>query len=85
MFDKGEIISLDNEKLIIIVTLNKNNHYYAFANKLDNNEITEDYYIIEKNNEKISKVIDENIINEIFPDIQNELKKEINDLGINVG
>ena len=76
--NKGEIIAYEDKKYIVLVNLEEDGKKYAFVNELkDEEEITSDYYIFVLKDGNINKIIDENLINRLFPKIQELLKKEL--------
>ena len=74
----GDIIRFDDKKFIILSLIEDNNKNYVFVNQVNDAEddITEDYYLVEINNGNYTKIVDENEIQRLFPKVQEQLKKE---------
>ena len=77
-FKKGDIITLEGNNFIIVVTFENENEEYALVNQLTPNQedVTQDYYIITKKNNEYQKIKDENIIKGLEPKMQEVLKLE---------
>ena len=72
----GDIIVLDNRDWLILTQFIYNNEKYSFVNGININteEFSEDYCLVDSN---YNKVMDEELIEKIFPLIQESLKKEM--------
>lgn len=83
----GDIVSVADERFIVLTSIVDNNINYVFANKLDSENIdtTEDYYVLRYGSENsFIKVTDDNEINRLFPKIQEGLKQSMIENGINL-
>ena len=88
MYNKsGDIINIGNEKFIILTKFNDNGKNYAFINKVNDaeDEITGDYFVILINeNNSFEKLTDEQEINRLFPIVQENLKREFAENGLDI-
>ena len=81
MLNKGDIISLNQNKYIIIELLDYNNEKYAFTNKLkDIEEIGEDFYILKINGNNGNIITDEKLIETLLEKFKNMLNEDIDNL-----
>ena len=66
MIEKGEIITLENNKDYVIsnILIEKNIKYYLLL-KLDENEVTDEFLIVKENNENSFEIVPEDDFNEI--------------------
>ena len=72
------VIAVKSKKYIIVETIEHDNKTYVFTNEIVNEEdLTEDYYIFEAINEKFNLITDEELINILLPKFQEKLKKTI--------
>ena len=82
-FDVADVIEYEGKDWIILTEFVEDNKRYAFVNNvnLDTGEVGQDYYLMEL---KFEKITDENVINKLFPKVQENLKKEFENNDINL-
>ena len=72
------VFTLKNKKYIIIETIAHSDKTYVFTNEIVNEEdLSEDYYIFEAINDKFNLITDKELINILLPEFQEKLKKTI--------
>lgn len=77
----GDLLTIEGNKYITLETLMYEGNKYAFVNKtLNEEEITDEYYIFKIVNDKIMKVTEENLIKTLFPRFKELLEKDINNI-----
>ena len=87
ILESGSIIKVDGNKCIVLTCISENNINYAFVNQIteDEENITDIYFVIEyKVDGSINKVTDDNLLNQLFPKIQDGLKKSMAENGIDI-
>lgn len=78
IFEKARMIESDNkEKYVTMSVIKENGHEYAFANKFNNGEPTEEYSIFTIIDNEITIVKDNNLINKLLPIFQKEIANEL--------
>ena len=77
MYNSGDIINFDNQDWIVLFKLNSKGNDYWFVNALNlsTEEFYQDYCFVDQYSEK---VIDELIINDLIPLMQERLQNEKN-------
>ena len=76
----GTIITLKNNKYIILETLKHNNDDYAFTNEIKNDDTTENYYIFKLLGNEVLLITDTTLINKLLPKFQNKLSKTLENI-----
>lgn len=76
---KGNVITINNNKYIIIETLNYNYEKYLFVNELKGDEdISDNYYIFKAKDDAAIKITDEKIINMLLDKFKILINEDIN-------
>ena len=74
----GDVLSINNEKYLVVETATYEEVNYLFANKLlSNEEISEEYYVMQKTETGVLLVTDEKVLEVILPVFQNKIQKDI--------
>jgi len=77
----GDLISIETGKYVVIETLNYENKNYVFVNKIINDDITNEFYILElKENGNVSIVVEDKLKNILMSKFEKILQKEIIEL-----
>lgn len=69
---KGDVLTLKNDKYIVIETLNYQNNNYIFTDKLKNNEISKEYNIFKVDGDYVEMIEDNMELTEKFKELINE-------------
>ena len=69
---KGDVLTLKNDKYIVIETLNYQNNNYIFTDKLKNNEISKEYNIFKVDGDYVEMIEDNMGLTEKFKELINE-------------
>lgn len=69
---KGDVLTLENEKYIVIETLNYQKNNYIFTDKLKNNEISKEYNIFKVDGDYVEMIEDNMELTEKFKELINE-------------
>lgn len=78
--EKADLITKTDGKYITLDVIKYEGKEYAITNKLTNDEnenLTEEYYIFTVINNKIEKIIDNNLIEKLLPIFQNNIEQEL--------
>ena len=75
---KGDVLTLENEKYIVIETLNHLNNNYIFTDKLKNNEVSKEYNIFKVNGDFVEIVNDELLNNELTERFKELINEDLN-------
>lgn len=62
----GDLITVANEKYVVIEVLNYENNNYVFANKIFNEDITDEFYILELKEDGTAIIIVEDELKNIL-------------------
>ena len=74
----ADLLTVKNEKYIVLEMLSYEGSNYAFVNKMTGDEnTTEDFYILNILNDNVVFVEDDNLKNVLIPMFQNLLKEDI--------
>jgi len=76
----GETIKINDVIYLILDILEYNNTLYYFLNRLDNNDITELHEIYKVINNTFIKESNQDIINNLLPIINNDIKRVLTDV-----
>ena len=77
----ADLLTIKNEKYIVLEMLSYDGNNYAFVNKMTGDEnATEDFYILNILNDNVVFVEDDNLKNVLIPMFQNLLKEDITKL-----
>lgn len=71
----------EGNEYIVICEIEHNNIKYYFINKIESSEPTDEYRIVTNVDNNISIVEDNNLINELMPEVQQELARIIKEEG----
>lgn len=75
----GDLLTIEGEKYITLEKLTYENNDYIFVNKvIDENNLTEEFYIFKIVNNGIIIVESDNLRNILIPKFEELLKKDIN-------
>lgn len=83
----GEIIDFEGKKFIILTNFSDEGIDYSFINETyeDSEEVTDVYYIIKYNFDgSFEKVTDQAVVEKIYPKLQEELKKVLEENNISI-
>lgn len=79
----GDLLTIRDKKYIILSLLNYENKNYAFVNKIVNNDITPDFYILEiYEDNSVKMVYEDEIKNILIPKFEIKLQEEIKKMNI---
>ena len=77
----ADLLTIKNEKYIVLEMLSYDGNNYAFVNKMTEDEnATEDFYILNILNDNVVFVEDDNLKNVLIPMFQNLLEEDITKL-----
>ncbi len=74
---KGINIEYEGQIYVVLSIIEEENIKYIFANKIENEEPTEEYMIFKENGEVVKE---ETLINRLLPKFQEDMKKDIESL-----
>lgn len=81
IFEKARIIENDNnEEYITMSVIKENDKEYAFANKFNEDEPTDEYSIFTIVDDEITIVEDNDLINKLLPIFQEEIEKDLKEI-----
>ena len=82
-YETGDILEINGKEQVILALFNNEGKEYAFLNEIENDDVTDNYYIAELIDEDEYEVItDEETVNKLFPIAQESMKKEMAANGI---
>lgn len=74
----GDVLTINNEKYLVVETARYEEKDYLFANKLlTNEEFSEEYFVMKKTDTGVLMVTDEKVLEVILPVFQNKIQKDI--------
>ena len=74
----GDLLTIKEERYIVLELLEYNGDKYSFVNKISNDDnATEDFYILKILEKNVSFVVDDNLKNILLPSFQKMLKKDL--------
>ena len=77
----GDLLTLGNEKYVVIEGLNHENNNYVFVNKILDGDITDEFYILEiKEDESIEIVVENNLKNILMSKFEKILQKDVSEI-----
>lgn len=78
MINNGDVLTINNNKYLVLESARYEEVDYIFTNKLDQDEnTTEEYFVMKKNNGGVLFVTDKKILDIILPVFSNKIQKEI--------
>lgn len=80
--EKGKLIPIGELNYMILSICEYGGVKYAFANKVQNNEPTEEYIIIYEENNQVKALADQDMANTLIPIFQKKVKEEMENNGI---
>ena len=72
-----KIFEKDGNEFITIAITEYNGKEYAFANKINGEQITDEYNVFTKENDEIVYINDHNLINKLLPIFQEQIRNEL--------
>lgn len=82
-YETGDILEINDKEQVILALFSSEGKDYAFLNEIENDDVTDNYYIAELIDEDDYEVItDEKELNRLFPLAQESLKKVMDENGI---
>lgn len=77
VISNGDIITIGNNKYLIVESARYEDVDYILVNKLnENEEITKDYNLMKKNKDGVIMVTDKKILDIVLPVFSNKLQKD---------
>lgn len=77
----GDLLTIEGNKYMTLETLTHENNQYIFVNKvLNDEEVSDEYYIFKVLKNGVKLITDEDVINILIPKFQELLKKDIKEL-----
>lgn len=74
----GDVLTINEEKYLVVETARYEEIDYLFANKLTlNEELSKEYYVMKKTETGVLLVTDEKVLEIILPVFQNKIQKDI--------
>lgn len=78
---EGDLLTVEGKKYMTLSKLNYNNQEYIFVNKIiEEDKITDEFYIFKIKNNGIRIVVEENLKNILMPMFQEKLKVELKNI-----
>ena len=78
MISNGDVLTINNNKYLVLESARYEEVDYIFTNKLDKDENTsEEYFVMKKNNGGVLFVTDKKILDIILPVFSNKIQKDI--------
>lgn len=74
----GDVLTIKEDKYLVVETARYEEKDYLFANKLlENEELSKEYYVMKKTETGVLLVTDEKVLEVILPVFQNKIQKDI--------
>jgi len=74
----GDVLTIKEDKYLVVETARYEEVDYLFANKLlENEELSKEYYVMKKTETGVLLVTDEKVLEVILPVFQNKIQKDI--------
>jgi len=87
MRNAGDIIDFEGKKFIVLTSFSCDGKGYSFINETfeENDDVSDVYYVIEyRFDGTYDKVTDQEVLDKIYPTLQQNLRKEMEDNGLDV-
>lgn len=75
---KGDVLTLKNDKYIVIETLNYQNNNYIFTDKLNNDEVCKEYNIFKIDGDYVEIIEDKILNNELTEKFKKLINEDLN-------
>ena len=75
---KGDVLTLKNDKYIVIETLNYQNNNYIFTDKLNNDEVCKEYNIFKIDGDYVEIIEDKILNNELTEKFIKLINEDLN-------
>ncbi|MBQ8681512.1 MAG: hypothetical protein IJ509_01190 [Bacilli bacterium] len=78
----GDLLTIEGKKYITLEKTTYENNEYLFVNEVTNDEedVTEDFYILKVVDDKVRIIVEEELKNVLIPKFQQLLEKDIKEL-----
>ena len=74
----GDVLTIKEDKYLVVETARYEEMDYLFANKLlENEDLSKEYYVMKKTETGVLLVTDEKVLEVILPVFQNKIQKDI--------
>ena len=77
IFNKGDVLTAGNSKYLVLENARYAEVDYIFVNKLDQEELSDEYFVMEKNNSGVLIITDKKILDIILPIFTNKIEKDV--------
>ena len=78
--EKYNTFTIENKEYYILDKKDYKNNTYIYVNMLEDDDISDNFYVYKLNNNKLEKIEDSIILKEILPLFIDSLEKEVGDI-----
>lgn len=76
----GNVITVNDTDYMVLETIDYQGKKYIFTNEIKEEEPTDDYYIFNVNNNEVTKIVEEELLNKLIEEFKTLLAKAYNEL-----
>lgn len=76
----GNVITVNDTDYMVLETIDYQGKKYIFTNEIKEEEPTNDYYIFNVNNNEVTKIVEEELLNKLIEEFKTLLAKAYNEL-----